>query len=193
MFSQTVQPSLVSLFSSSNSDPLQLFSRHSDSNRQDESFIHLLLDEVSTSSTTQQPKRFVQPPCLPSFSEVDLEDRDTLKHSESRGQGRLLCQTVLHIQSPNLPSTYICCPPLRNTRLKSTAPELGLTLPCMHMQVRTLGREWTFECGIADRAGRKGVIRFSTFKVRFLLRLFPDEAETHLLQRVERSFIESLP
>jgi hypothetical protein len=35
----------------------------------------------------------------------------------------------------------------------------------MHLQVRNLGREWAFEVGIVDHAGRVGIVRLSTFQV----------------------------
>ncbi|KAF9528359.1 hypothetical protein CPB83DRAFT_854469, partial [Crepidotus variabilis] len=34
----------------------------------------------------------------------------------------------------------------------------------MHLQVRNLGREWSFEVGIVDQAGQIGIIRLSTFQ-----------------------------
>lgn len=165
MFSHSVLPSLLSLFSSTNDLPLQLFSEHTDSVHVKESFIHLLVDD-DPATHSQIRKKFVNE--RPSHSH--LNGRVPLVGTETEGLimgeesgRRRLCQTVLHIQSPTLPSTYIRCPPLRGAT--TNGKELGLTLPCMHMQVRTLGREWVFECGVADRAGRKGVIRFSTFKV----------------------------
>ena len=42
----------------------------------------------------------------------------------------------------------------------------------MHLQVRNLGREWAFEVGIVDQAGRVGIVRLSTFQVN------PDHSES---------------
>lgn len=43
--------------------------------------------------------------------------------------------------------------------------DLGIEHPWIHLQVRNLHREWSFEVGIVDRSGREGVVRCSTFQV----------------------------
>ena len=75
-----------------------------------------------------------------------------------RGKGYTLSQTVLHLQSPTLRTTSVQCPP-------TAEGVLGLKHPWIHVQVRNMAREWSFEVGVVDRAGREGVIRCSTFQV----------------------------
>ena len=168
MFSNTYLPPLISLFSSTSSLPLQLFSQHTDLSLKEDSLIHLLND--STSLPSLAGGVLIEAPAIMS-TEEEREDirKDAERSGEEKREGKTLCQTVLHIQSPTLRTTFIRCPPL-HTR-SSAAGELGITLPWIHLQVRNLGREWSFEVGITDREGKKGVIRCSTFQVSCLLRI----------------------
>lgn len=160
MFSAVVLPPTVSLFSSTNSSPLQLFSTHVDPNPilRSDSFIHLIRDDTNTPSPP--------PPGIlvdSSGSEnMDKNERGSLSDMHSTTLGGL-CQTVLHIQSPTLKTTFIRCPPVRRD---ISVPDLDITLPWVSLQVRTLGsRAWAFEVGFTDRSERKGVVRCSTFQV----------------------------
>lgn len=149
MFSSSFQPSIVSLFSSTGSDPFTgLWSVQKDDALPQDSVVHLLNDETS----------LPQPP-----SDQNLVADDDA--GTSRRMTRL-DQTVLHIQSPTLPTTYIRCPSLDS--------DLHLKHPWLHIQVKRLGREWSFEIGIVDRAGREGTIRCSTFKKQPSLKLSSD-------------------
>ncbi|TBU62632.1 hypothetical protein BD310DRAFT_917848 [Dichomitus squalens] len=153
MFSSSVQPSLVSLFSSTGSDPLGLFQTHTDSTLPADSVICLLND------TTSQP---VPPPPQTLITATGLED-DTAQSPNYN-----LDQTVLHLQSPTLRTTYIRCPPAAPAApgKAGSRAHLGLKHAWMHLQVRNMGREWAFEVGVVDRSGREGVVRCSTFQVR---------------------------
>ncbi|TFK46836.1 hypothetical protein OE88DRAFT_1714841 [Heliocybe sulcata] len=142
MFSSSIQPSTVSLFSSTNSDSLALLSTHTDPQLPSDSFIHLLNDSKSEPAPPS-------PACLISSSAVSTSGEES---------GYTLGQTVLHIQSPTIRSTYVRCPPA------GSSEHLGLKHPWMHIQVRDLGRQWSFEVGVVDRGGRQGAIRCSTFQ-----------------------------
>ncbi|VDB90971.1 unnamed protein product [Peniophora sp. CBMAI 1063] len=144
MFAAASTSPLVSLFSSSSSEPLALFSVNTDPNLPSDSFAHLLDDATS------------QPAPPESVSLISPHPLDS-----ERGKGRELTQTVLHLQSPTLRTTYIRCPPERED-----VADLGLGLPQLHLQVRNLGREWSFEVGVVDVMGRRGTIRCSTFQKR---------------------------
>ena len=74
-------------------------------------------------------------------------------------EGYTLNQTVLHIQSPTLRTTHIRCPAI------GMATSLGMQHPWVHLQVRNMDKEWSFEVGVVDKAGREGIIRCSTFQV----------------------------
>ncbi|KAJ7800395.1 hypothetical protein B0H14DRAFT_2900097 [Mycena olivaceomarginata] len=145
MFGNTVQPEIVSLFSSTGSDPLGLFGRACDALLPADSFIHLLIDN---SSLPVPPAPAV--PILP-------PSRDNSDEAESSNtSGLSLSQRVLHIQSPTLHTTYIRCP--------SDNSHLGLKHPWLHIQARDMGRPFSFEVGLVDRAGLVGVVRLSTFQ-----------------------------
>lgn len=155
MFATSVQPEIVSLFSSSGSQPLGLFSTHTDSSLSSDSIIHLLND-TSSYPPPPSPTVIVSPPPL----EQNVK-------SESDTTGYSLDQTVLHIQSPTLPTTYIRCPPAseRSCLRAGRGPDLGIKHPWMHIQIRDMGREWSFEVGLVDQSKRLGVVRCSTFQV----------------------------
>ena len=148
MFAKSIQPDVVSLLSSTGSDPLGLFSVHVDSSLPVDSFIHLLSDSTSLPAPP--------PPAVLITAPSVYHDQHT-----ATSRGHELNQTVLHIQSPTLRKTFIRCPP-------SVPPGvLGLKHTWLHIQVRDLGRDWSFEVGIVDRAGRQGILRCSTFQVHF--------------------------
>ncbi|KAJ7247922.1 hypothetical protein B0H12DRAFT_1124587 [Mycena haematopus] len=146
MFTNTVQPEIVSLFSSTSSDPLDLFSSSCDTLLPSDSFIHLLIDKSSL-PVPPSPAVLILPP-----SQENSDDSES-----SNTSGLCLSQRVLHIQSPTLRTTYIRCP-------QNNSQHLGLKHPWLHIQVRDIGREWSFEVGLVDRSGGVGVARFSTFQ-----------------------------
>lgn len=78
------------------------------------------------------------------------------------GTGLLLNQTVLHIQSPTIFTTFIRCP-------GPSSEDLGLKNPWFHLQARNMGRQWSFEIGVVDKSRRLGILRFSTFQVLHFL------------------------
>lgn len=164
MFSNSIQPSIVSLFSSTSADPLQLFKTHLDASLAADSSIHLLHDTKSL-PLPAAPAMMISPPTM-------------IEHNgdDSENVGYSLNQTVLQIQSPTLRTTYIHCPPaggpghirrsFRGARDKSN--DLGIRHPWLHIQVRNMGREWSFEVGVVDQSNRMGIIRLSTFQVRYI-------------------------
>jgi hypothetical protein len=60
--------------------------------------------------------------------------------------------------------TFIQCPP----NVGPSNRDLGLKHKWLHLQVRNMGREWSFDVGIVDKSGKRGVIRCSTFQVRLV-------------------------
>ncbi|KAF5371693.1 hypothetical protein D9758_003583 [Tetrapyrgos nigripes] len=142
MFANSVQPGVACLFSSTGSAPLYLFSSVCDGSLPSDSFIHLLNDRSS------------QPPLPESCVLVQ-----SFNPGDDNEEGYHLNQTVLHIQAPNLTKTFIQCP-----RLDNVSKELSLKHPWLHLQVKNLGKLWSFEIGIADQNGRRGVLRMSTFQ-----------------------------
>lgn len=147
MFANTVQPGIVSLFSSTSSKPLSLFSQQQDESLTEDSFIHFLNDASSL------------PPPPPPAALCSMPAVDSV-HDES-DLGYSLHQTVLHIQSPTLRKTFIQCPPNAGADNR----DMGLKHKWLHLQVRNMCREWSFEIGVVDKSGKRGVIRCSTFQV----------------------------
>ncbi|EIN08520.1 hypothetical protein PUNSTDRAFT_120840 [Punctularia strigosozonata HHB-11173 SS5] len=151
MFRSVVQPNVVSIFSSSGSNPLVLFGVHVDKDLPTDSFVHLLKDETS-SPEPDPPKALLD------------TSASTGKAAESSqliaSVNYKLDQTVLHMQSPTLNKTYIQSPKIHTGR----ASDLYLKHPWMHLQVRHLERDWAFEVGVVDQMGREGVLRCSTFQ-----------------------------
>ncbi|KAI0739105.1 hypothetical protein C8Q80DRAFT_1204109 [Daedaleopsis nitida] len=163
MFSSAVQPSLVSLFSSTGSDPLSLFASRTDEALPSDSFICLLNDSTS------------RPPPPSPCTLITTEDE-----SSDASPNYSIDQTALHIQSPTLRTTYIRSPPALVHRVGgasssrgSATRQLGLKHPWIHLQVRNMEREWAFEVGILDQSGHEGVIRCATYQVRYLSLLCP--------------------
>ena len=155
MFSSSVQPGLVSLFSSTGSEPLGLFESHTDNALPSDSLICLLND-----ATSQPPP----PPPRTLIAATGMEDDTTPSPNYT------LAQTVLHIQSPTIRTTYIRCPPASpaaSARAPASSVHLGLKHPWIHLQARNMGREWAFEIGVVDQSGREGIVRCSTFQVRY--------------------------
>ena len=75
-------------------------------------------------------------------------------------------QTVLHIQPP----TSISNAQKLNNRVLIIVinPNVffwGQTMDASPGSLHNLGREWAFEVGIVDHAGRAGIVRLSTFQV----------------------------
>lgn len=154
MFSGSVQPNIVCLFSSTGSQPLSLFSVHVDAALPSDSFVHLLNDRTSL-------------PAPPGASLISLPKAYRNEDAEAC-VGKQLRQTVLHIQSPTLRTTFIRCPASFSFRTDDKG--LGLKHAWLQIQVRNVGREWSFEVGIVDKTGKHGVIRCSTFQKNPTLR-----------------------
>ena len=163
MFATSMQPSVVSVFSSTGSNPLALFTVHKDASLPSDSVVHLLNDSSSLPAPPS-PAIIISAPCL-----------------QENSSGYSLDQSVLHIQSPTLPTTFIQCPP-NHPSLRSSiggsgsrtarGSDLGMKHPWIHIQARNLGREWSFEVGLVDRSGKLGVVRCSTFQVRRIFLYF---------------------
>ncbi|KAI0319254.1 hypothetical protein OF83DRAFT_1111584 [Amylostereum chailletii] len=169
MFTAAVQPATVSIFSSTGSDPLCLWSQHTDPELTADSFICFIVDDKS-SPTPPAPATLITPHSLPSSNEVRQQDSPV-------NEGRTITQTVLHIQSPTLRTTFIRCPPIGYISAASSRSnrvgQLSLRHPWLHMQVRNLGRAWSFEVGLVDQAGKEGVVRCSTFQTSPAVKLRP--------------------
>lgn len=97
--------------------------------------------------------------------------RITIPKNPAQGS---IADQVIHIQSPDLSSTYIqagCSQTAFRRSLKGKERDdmmvpLGVELPWIGMQMKKLSRrELSFEVGVVDSRGREGVIRCSSYKV----------------------------
>ncbi|PWN87061.1 hypothetical protein FA10DRAFT_269663, partial [Acaromyces ingoldii] len=107
--------------------------------------------------------------------EARIEDDDD---DDDDDAGALLHQTVLHLQSPTIATTFIRSPPFsaRGSLLGAQTLELAIPLPFVHFQFRPLGRHLPFlvEVGLKDARGQHARIRASSFQTTPAL--YPAEA-----------------
>ncbi|GAC92540.1 hypothetical protein PHSY_000094 [Pseudozyma hubeiensis SY62] len=143
LFRDTVQSDSIALFSSTSSQPLALWSHHQDVDLPEDSGIQLVIDATDV--------------IAPNSLDITHESF-TLRTEETR-RGRT-SEPVLHIQSPAVRGTFIRSPPDDQT-------DLGVRLPYISIQYRAIGksRHFAFEVGVADRQGRRGIIRVSSFHI----------------------------
>jgi len=160
MFSGSVQPAIVSLFSSTGNEPLYLWSVKTDPSLPSDSFV-CFLDDAKSTPTPPPPAALISPHPVG----VDAGGGGDSADNSSERMGYSLTQTVLHIQSPSLTKTYLHCPPVDWARARiGREGDLGLKHPLVHIQVRNMGRPWSFELGLVDQAGKEGIVRCSTFQ-----------------------------
>lgn len=183
MFRKTLASSPLSLFSSTSSNPFSLFSVQIDSTLPEDSGCVLVQDDTDEEKELEaneaalifrDPSNFkLRSSNLKDEDEsVDVQEKDE-QNTDRRPQS--ITQTVLHLQSPTIATTYIRSPPL----LKSTTDhtnhfnELGLTNSCIHFQLKPLdSRPLVIEVGVKDFKGQIGRIRLSNFQARPTLYLF---------------------
>jgi hypothetical protein len=84
---------------------------------------------------------------------------------EMKGKGKELDRgnlrsKVLHLQSPDIKSTFI-----RLGERGKGSKSLGLTQPFLHMAIKSLDQYFYFEIGVVDTRGQPALIRVSTFQV----------------------------
>lgn len=187
MFRNTVLSSPISLFSSTSSNSLSLFSLHVDPSLPEDSACVLLQDdtdqriEIPSNDATllyRDPKQFkLRSSNLQSASAEEKENLGAEGKVERKPQ--LLTQSILHLQSPTISTTFIRSPPLVSLKdLESDSTnyftELGLKNSRIHFQLRPLGsRPLVIEIGIKDVKNQLGRIRLSNFQARPTLYLFP--------------------
>ncbi|WVO21184.1 uncharacterized protein IAS62_002490 [Cryptococcus decagattii] len=149
LLSGTVQPPLLSLLSSTSSPALSpLFIAVTDSSSPN--------SVITTINDNQQVEK--------------AGSRITIPKNPAQGS---IADQVIHIQSPDLRSTYIqagCSQTAFRRSLKGKERDgmmvpLGVELPWIGMQVKKLSRRvLSFEVGVVDSRGREGVIRCSSYK-----------------------------
>lgn len=144
LFGDTVQPESLSLFSSTSSDPLALWTLHRDTELAEDSGVQILADATDAAA--------------PSDLEEATSGFKLRVEAASRGTS---IETVLHIQSPAIRNTFVRSPP-------SLEAELGIKLPHISFQFRSIGnaRPFAFEVGIKDRIGCSGIVRLSSFQTK---------------------------
>ncbi|KDN38035.1 hypothetical protein K437DRAFT_259548 [Tilletiaria anomala UBC 951] len=188
MFNGAKPPSPLTLFTSTSSAPLTLFSVHADRALPEDSGAVFLYDDTDQQldSAENDPTRLARDVrrfklCSQSGKgQVTLPGADgPIFHASSR-PGRRLSETVLHLQSPNIKATMLRCPPLGSSGAPTFSPEAGATvaqtemalegLPFLHLHLAPLdgiggrARPLSLEVGVRDARGQLARIRASTFQ-----------------------------
>ncbi|GAA5911236.1 uncharacterized protein JCM6883_001951 [Sporobolomyces salmoneus] len=148
-----LQPSIISLFSSTSSHPLILASEIRTSSTNTDSFIALIDDTAksegeeklisfnSASSSIAQPSQAIRG--TPEDNKRDIRSR------------------VLHLQDPDCRSTSVRWGSLTKEISKES---LGIQLEYVHLQVKNLGQDFYFDVAIVDEKREVFVFRCSTFQ-----------------------------
>lgn len=153
------QPSLISLFSSTSSNPTLLahLEAAKDSN---ESFISLLDDGTDERETLL---------AWNGSSQADLQARSASLVAQRDSAGTALQHLrgqVLHLQAPDCRTTYIRFGSLDKGKCKEDG--LGVHLPVVHFQLKELGQEMYLDIAVVDDKDEMTVVRCSTWQVRTL-------------------------
>lgn len=147
MFLNTFQTPLISLFSSTGTEPLALWRTHTDNALPSDSFVCLLHD-ASSEPLPPPPAQLVV---------LETPSKSTGSTNQRASSQGLLNNTVVHIQAPSPRSTFIRCP-------NQSDVSLGLKAPWLCVQVRPLDKPWAIEVGMVDYAGRVGCVRCATYQ-----------------------------
>jgi hypothetical protein len=140
MLFEASQTSVLSLLSSTSSDPLQLFQICIPASDKGGSCIISLHDAAAVPpESLSVNSSLIKPPPIRGYNEKEA--------TEDYYEGYSLDQAVVHIQSPLLQSTFIQCPrialhklyELPSSGIRNPTHDLGIKLPWMHVQVRNMG------------------------------------------------------
>ncbi|GAA5999070.1 uncharacterized protein JCM10292_003303 [Rhodotorula paludigena] len=160
LLEQVVQPSLISLFSSTSSHPTLLASCKVDAATASDSFISLL-DDATDSSETLIAWHGSSPADLSAraASVGQLRGHYPPDVKDLRGQ-------VLHLQAPDSRTTSVRWGSLSGETWRRDG--LGIELPVVHLQLKHLGAMY-FEVGVVDKQGDLTVVRCSTWQTQVKL------------------------
>ncbi|KAJ9111111.1 hypothetical protein QFC19_001310 [Naganishia cerealis] len=176
LFTATLLPPLITLLNSASHPALSpLWTRVStDRELPEDSFVCVLRDDDDDDAHGEERKwRDVE-------SGWEAEPREHFQEQERATKaivprhdtppGRLF-EPVIHIQSPTLRTTFIQAGASAGAAAKSRGvggtedQPLGITLPILGMQMRTLGgREVAFEVGVVDSRGVEGRVRGESWR-----------------------------
>jgi hypothetical protein len=148
---------VLSLFSSTNSNPTLLWSIQTDLSS--DSSISLLRDDDDGDET------------LLSSSPNDGAERQLKGRGNALPSGNISSR-VLHLQSPTVRATFIRIP-----RANDANDGLAITLPFLHLTVKDLDQAFYFEVGIHNQKGTEVVLRFSTFQASLRFPPIPNNSD----------------
>ncbi|GAA5977795.1 hypothetical protein JCM11641_006075 [Rhodosporidiobolus odoratus] len=165
LLDKVLQPSILSLFSSTSSHPT-LLAHLTVPPSAPESFISLLQDSDNSRETIL---------AWGGASSADLEVRVTSLEAQQGHRGQVgageeqnrparkhLRGQVLHVQAPDCRTTSIRWGSWKENSWKETG--LGTELPVLHLQVKDLGQMWYVDVGVLDDAGEITVLRASNWQ-----------------------------
>ncbi|BGP32043.1 hypothetical protein JCM10296v2_003822 [Rhodotorula toruloides] len=152
----TKQPSLISLFSSTSSNPT-LLGHLEAAKGSNESFIALLEDATDGQETLL---------AWTGSSQADLQARSASLAAQRDSSGTTLQHLrghVLHLQAPDCRTTCIRFGSLDKGKWKEDG--LGIELPVVHLQLKELGREMYVDVAVVDDKDEMTVVRSSTWQL----------------------------
>ncbi|SCZ98507.1 BZ3500_MvSof-1268-A1-R1_Chr3-1g05429 [Microbotryum saponariae] len=182
MFKHTLQPPVISLFSSSSSHPLLLSSAASTSaSFAEDSWISLVDDATDELIPSQPPPSSSSATTTTTTTTLGTPSQSTMKvgsttpsptstspsatTSSSKGS---ISGPVLHLQSPDIKTTFIRFgdAPSNTGPSSSSSSGLAINAPYLHLFLKPLGQGMNFylDVLVTDERGKTYVIRASTFQ-----------------------------
>ncbi|GAA5877103.1 hypothetical protein JCM3774_002842 [Rhodotorula dairenensis] len=152
-------PPVVSLFSSTSSDPLLLATATAAANTP-ESFISLLED-----ATDQKETLVAWQPSGPHDLATRVASLAKQRQPPGGDQGSTLKDLrdqVLHLQAPDCRTTSVRWGSLHKGKWREDG--LGVELPVMHLQLKDLGQTFFVDVAVVDVQGEMLVVRASTWQ-----------------------------
>ncbi|BGP16131.1 hypothetical protein JCM10213_006065 [Rhodosporidiobolus nylandii] len=163
LLDNVVQPTVLSLFSSTSSDPTLLAHLKTDSATPSDSFISLLYDSGDSHETLL---------AWSASSAADLAARTaslaTQRSNQDEGASedapplKQLSGKVLHLQAPDCRTTSVRWGSWQEENWRKEG--LGIELPVLHLQVKDLGQTMYVDVGILGEKGDVTLVRFSTWQ-----------------------------
>ncbi|KAK4053257.1 hypothetical protein OIO90_004031 [Microbotryomycetes sp. JL221] len=148
VFAQTLQPGIISLFSSTSSQPLSLATRvFASSQLTQDSFVSILHDD------TDDEESIIVSHDQHKIRNVKFRGSDSASSSSSSTTNHKpvnIRSKVLHIQAPDVRSTGV-----EFGSLKRDPDGLGIQANWLHLSVKDVGQMFYFDVGVVDERGTR--------------------------------------
>ncbi|GAA5988598.1 hypothetical protein JCM5350_005761 [Sporobolomyces pararoseus] len=178
LLDSTIQPSIISLFSSTSSHPLLLASAIQTSSTSSDSFISFLHDN----NISEEKERLISFNSAASDSGQRSQPLQVIAHEHNKN----LRSRVLHLQDPDCRTTSVRWGSLVRKDGMGAEGALGIELEYLHLQVKNLGQNFFFDVAVIDDRGEVFVLRSSTFQSA--PKLYPSNAHEPTLLHLPLTF-----